>query len=387
MRSGGEKGTREWRILHADGSFGWYEFTLTDLQDHPAVRGTVGNFRDVTARHAADAALRESEKRFRRVVDHSSDAFLSLDSDDHITGWNPAAESMFGWTPAAGARARSGRPPRARGPVHGPRLLRAALARASEQAPRAVFEMNVVGAGGRQFPVEVSVVQDSTVGSSQFQAFFRDITARKAEEARLTRQALTDPLTGLANRFSSATGSRGRSPGWHAGKAPSLVMFLDVDRFKLVNDGLGHEAGDKLLKAIGAAHRAHHSGDRHCGPLRRRRIRGRGGGHESARTSRRTIAERIIAAVGDPLAARRPRAQAEHQRRDRLDRLGAIASADDLAARCRCRHVQGEGARRGRLCPLRRAMGVQARSRLELEEDLRVGRSTAASFGSTTSRS
>jgi diguanylate cyclase (GGDEF)-like protein len=77
----------------------------------------------------------------------------------------------------------------------------------------------------------------------------RDVAARRVLEARLTYQVYHDPLTGLANRrrfvddTTAALGAR-TAPGSLA------VLFLDVDDFKTVNDGLGHAAGDELLAAV-----------------------------------------------------------------------------------------------------------------------------------------
>ena len=79
----------------------------------------------------------------------------------------------------------------------------------------------------------------------------RDITALKAKEADLRHQALHDPLTGLPNRVLLLDRARGGA-GTHplAGSGGLAVLYLDLDRFKTVNDNLGHELGDRLLAAL-----------------------------------------------------------------------------------------------------------------------------------------
>ena len=100
----------------------------------------------------------------------------------------------------------------------------------------------------------------------------------------LHHQALHDPLTGLANRslFTQVVASRLESRGSERHACP-IVLFVDLDDFKLVNDSLGHAAGDALLVAVGERLRSVLRATRHGRPARRRRVRRappRHAGHE-----------------------------------------------------------------------------------------------------------
>ena len=83
---------------------------------------------------------------------------------------------------------------------------------------------------------------------THFAAIERDITARTLAELELRHAAMHDPLTGLLNRrgFHQVVGC-----AWHAAETGGSLVLIDVDRFKVVNDTLGHPAGDEVLQRLG----------------------------------------------------------------------------------------------------------------------------------------
>lgn len=199
--AGGGSITREWRLCRADGSWAWYELTLTDMTEEPSIRGVVGHFRDVTERHLADAAIRQRELLFHKTVELASDAILSIGPDDRITQWNPAAADLFGW-PAEQAIGRHAAdliiPPEERD-LYIDRLRRALASDIPDLLERP-YEMIGLDRNERRFPAEVSVVQFDLDGTSQLQVLVRDIGARKQTDERLAGHGFTDPLTKLPNR-------------------------------------------------------------------------------------------------------------------------------------------------------------------------------------------
>ena len=108
-------------------------------------------------------------------------------------------------------------------------------------------EVEVYTRDGRHFPAEISAVRVEDDGLPFWRLFVRDLSERKAYESQLIRNALFDPLTGLPNRallldrLSGAVRRLSRVAGLLA------VLFIDVDRFKHVNDSLGHSSGDDFL--------------------------------------------------------------------------------------------------------------------------------------------
>jgi PAS domain S-box-containing protein/diguanylate cyclase (GGDEF)-like protein len=247
----GETITREWRICRADGTWRWCEFTLTDLSDDPVIRGIVAHFRDVTDRHLADEALRDSERVFRRTVQLASDAFLAIGPDDCIAAWNPAAERIFGWPAeeAFGRKVAELIVPEEERELYLSRFDRA-VAEDMPHLLEAPFEMIAMDRTGRRFPVEVHVVQVDLGGRFQFEAFVRDIGPRKELEARLVDHGFTDALTKLPNR--TLLGDRltlavSRLARRSTGVA---VLLLELDGLGALRDSIDEEAADQLIVRV-----------------------------------------------------------------------------------------------------------------------------------------
>jgi diguanylate cyclase (GGDEF)-like protein/PAS domain S-box-containing protein len=105
---------------------------------------------------------------------------------------------------------------------------------------------------GELYPewLTISAVRNRDNQITHFVGVFADISSLKHAQARLDHQAHHDPLTGLPNRLLFENRLRGALDGTRADDQLGAVLFLDLDRFKQINDSLGHPVGDQLLKAI-----------------------------------------------------------------------------------------------------------------------------------------
>jgi len=197
----------------------------------------------------AEAAVRTSEDRFRSLVQNSSDTTFVMGAAGVILYASPALGNLLDLAPDAvvGRRATELVHPDDRERVEHHLSLRLSLNSMTEPT-----QFRMVRSDGSWRFVE-AVVTDLRARPSVggYVANIRDITERKQFEDQLAHQALHDPLTGLPNRALLVDRLRHAiAMGARSDRTPPVVMFLDLDRFKLVNDSLGHGAGDLLLMEV-----------------------------------------------------------------------------------------------------------------------------------------
>ncbi|MEM7026397.1 MAG: diguanylate cyclase, partial [Pseudomonadota bacterium] len=186
--------------------------------------------------------VQRKEALIRRVVDNCFDAIVTFDEQHRVLTVNRSAQQLFG----CASEHAAGRPLK--------ELLGMPEASASERMildGHGSRELRAIPYMGEPFPVEAALSTMRVQGQPVGIAALRDIRERKAQEAELHRMAMHDSLTGLANRallhdrlqqaisFAVRSGSR------------VALLLLDLDRFKEVNDTLGHQVGDILLQQIG----------------------------------------------------------------------------------------------------------------------------------------
>ncbi len=329
---------------------------------------------DVTEQRREQALRAEAAEVYRRTVEASSDAFVGADPSGRITDWNPAATAMFGWRAdeVVGRQLVDELFPEEDRALYRGHLAALAPTRPGDDGSvlPARLELTARHRSGRDFPVEVSLVTVPQGERTEVRAFVRDITERRAHEVELTERALTDHLTGLPNRtlladrLATAIAAIGRRD---LGVA---VLFIDVDRFKVVNDSLGHRTGDLLLVALA---------DRLRRSLRPGDTVARLGGDEfvvlcqdlAHRAEAVEVAERIFALLEAPF----PLGTRSH----RVDVSIGIAfvesdavDADDLLRDADVAMYQAKAAGGARIEVFTEALRERARHRLDLEDELRA---------------
>lgn len=193
----------------------------------------------------------ENELKMAASVMHSAlEGVVITDKDNQIIAVNPAFTSITGYT----SEEVIGKNPRILSSGQHDLKFYIEMWRSIFSSDSWQGEIWDRRKNGEVFPkwMSISVIRDSYGGINNYIAIFSDITERKITEKRLHQLAHYDPLTQLPNRLLFADRlSQSIAQAERHGKRLAL-MFLDLDHFKLINDTLGHDLGDELLKQVSA---------------------------------------------------------------------------------------------------------------------------------------
>jgi diguanylate cyclase (GGDEF)-like protein/PAS domain S-box-containing protein len=237
----------EYRVTLGDGTFRWVLATGARTGDAGRLEGVTV---DMTARRRTEAIAQRSAAWFRGLIQQAHDPILVVDSDLTLRYASPAVERLLGRPPGeliGGSLMSVVDPADAQAAAE---IVAKAIDASTGSTSSAVVRCSHRDGHPRDVQLIAAPLRDIP-GIRGVVLSAHDITAQRAAEARLAHQAYHDALTGLPNRT--------RFTNWLTGALETIrrdcrtvtVLFIDLDRFKVVNDSLGHEAGDALLTEVG----------------------------------------------------------------------------------------------------------------------------------------
>ncbi|MEO8670504.1 MAG: PAS domain S-box protein [Tahibacter sp.] len=244
----------ELQVRCRDGRFIWVSINAHLVRNGSGEAVYIeGSVYDITQRREAERNLQRSEERYRALVEHSQVGVYVMRNGHYLyvnqafatlTGFEEAELIGMHWKDLATEEGR--------------RTVDARLERRASGLPVPPdYETVVRRKDGREVWVNVSAGPIQLEDGEYFSGTLRDVTERHRFERELEHNATHDPLTGLPNRVLFERHLTQRiEDSIRAARFDYAVLFLDLDGFKLVNDSLGHAAGDRLLVEIARRLRA-----------------------------------------------------------------------------------------------------------------------------------
>jgi diguanylate cyclase (GGDEF)-like protein/PAS domain S-box-containing protein len=237
-------GAIELTLWRRDGTNFPVELAIVPVETGEAGNGAIFLFRDLSAEKHTEDRLRLASA----VFDNAAEGIAVLDANFRVTTINPAFSAVTGFD----AVDVQGRRPFFLTTTAADGELVDEIWTAIRQNGRWESEHWSARKDGQEYAVwlSISATTDEVGNISQYVVVFSDITQRKRDEERIRYQATYDALTGLPNRSLfmdrlSVALHQAQRHGHRVG-----LMFIDLDGFKLINDTLGHDVGDELLKEV-----------------------------------------------------------------------------------------------------------------------------------------
>ena len=248
-RTGNPIKALDWQVISKDGTKRFIEVSASlkkDSSGNPI--GFKGAARDATERKQAEEAIRESEERYRTFVENASDIIFRTDVNGRFTFANQAMLRITGYSKEEfiGMHYRA----LVRQDKY-EEVMKLLVGQYKSRIPNTYQEFPIVRKDGQEKWIGQNTQLLFENGEpSGFQAVARDITENKLAEEKIQYMATHDSLTGLPNRmmFNHLLNHSVQSAKRY--QKQIAVLFMDLDRFKIINDTLGHDAGDLLLQVI-----------------------------------------------------------------------------------------------------------------------------------------
>jgi diguanylate cyclase (GGDEF)-like protein/PAS domain S-box-containing protein len=291
-----ENGSHEMNVRRRkkSGEIFWASVSLSVAQDEAAMpTGLIGYVVDISERLAAEEKLHLHAK----IFEHNSEAVLVTDSEQRIVSTNHAFSLITGYTETEAL----GKHPDMLNAKPEQALLTRDIRQQVDAGKQWSGELQFQRKNGESFPVGASVssVHDLYGALGHYFLVFSDITERKDAERQIYRLAYYDPLTGLPNRTLFYSLLEQALTEAHRNRTHGAVLFLDLNRFKNINDSFGHTPADAILREVGR---------RLSTTLRSQDVVSRLGGDEfvvalpdiSRREHAGHVAQKLLAALAEP---------------------------------------------------------------------------------------
>lgn len=238
----------EYRLVTKTGEVLWHVGSVASII-YNGKRAVLGSQMNINPQKQAEINLRQSEERYRTIIDTIADAYYEVDLIGNTTMFNDAYLKLYEYS----EKEMQGKNYRTYVDKEHAEIaywVFHQVFKTGKPTKKMEWEIIVKSGEKKQVELSVSLIQDANGKPAGFRGIISDITDRRKAEETIRHQAFHDPLTSLANRILfydrayMAFNSAKRS-----GKMVAVII-LDLDNFKEINDNKGHKVGDEVLKGV-----------------------------------------------------------------------------------------------------------------------------------------
>jgi diguanylate cyclase (GGDEF)-like protein/PAS domain S-box-containing protein len=238
----------EYRFIRKNSEVMWVLERISSIA-YKGKRAALGSFMDITEHKQAEGALRQSEEKYRTIIETIQDGYLEIDLSGNYTFVNDIVCQHLGYSKEEiiGMNNRQFQDESNAKKTY--QIYKEVYATGK---PVKALENEVIRKDKTKgfYEASISLMKDSEGKPIGFRCISRDITERKLLQLKIEEMATHDYLTGLPNRVLLTDRFAIAAALAHRNKFGLAVMSLDLDKFKVINDTLGHNAGDQVLKII-----------------------------------------------------------------------------------------------------------------------------------------